>query len=131
MKRYKINKKRILIQSLQAFIGYVIGVIIVLQFFTNIDFVEFLIGSLLGCTIAYFLLVYPRDILVDDEHISFICKKGISRKRIRLKDIAKIEVCKQMLYNSICIITADEKKYKIYPQDVVLLYNNIAKEIPI
>lgn len=116
MKTFTISRKRSLIQSLKALAGFLIGLNVVLQIFTDIDRTDFLIGSLFGSVVVFLCLFYPRDIFAGDRYVSFVSQNGF-REHIAIQDIVKEEVCKRWFCRSICITTKHGKKYQLYPQD--------------
>lgn len=114
-------------QSLKAIAGYAVAVLIVICFLKSSDPAGFIGASLAAAIGMFFLLIYPRDILVEDGVVSFVNENGISRSNVEISDIIATEVISDR-YNTLTFTTRFGHTYKIHPKDAAAL-NNLLKSI--
>ena len=119
---FKIDRRYIALQTLEAIVGYVIAVLFVLYFF-NLDDPEGFVGaSLLAGVTIYFLFILPRKIIVENGVMSFTEKNGMVRTTIKIADISHVEISNKR-YNTVTIQTRAGEKYKLHPKDSEALRN--------
>lgn len=122
--KFKIDKRYIAIQSLLAIVGYMLGVFIVLKYLDLRTPLEFVGSSLVAGITIFFVLFYPRNILIKDGSISFVKRNSFERTEVNLATISEVERSYKF-YNTLTIITRAGKIYKLYPEDAQGLENVI------
>lgn len=113
---FKIDKRYVAIQSLKAIVGYLIGLFIVLVFLNIKDPWGFFASSFAAFVLLYFLIIYPKAIVVKDGYISFVKEYDYTRRKIKLRDIINIEKSFKS-YNTVTLTTKSNLKYKLHPQN--------------
>lgn len=113
---FKIDERFVVIQSLKAIVGYLIGVCFVLYFIRLDEPLPFVVGSLFGCVALYFITVFPRKIMVVGGTLSFMNKYGLKRKIITLEDIKDVHI-DSGLYKTMTVMTKSGKRIVIHPRD--------------
>lgn len=114
--KFKVSRKYIALQCIQAILGYSLGLLIVLYFLSIEDTWGFIIASFCGCLLVYCLFMCPSSINIENGHISFRKLRGYNKK-ISLDSIADIEEKKGRMYDYVKIKTKSGKSYKLYPSD--------------
>lgn len=122
--KFKIDKRYIAIQSLLAIVGYILGVFIVLKYLDLRTPLEFVGTSLVAGITIFFVLFYPRNILIKDGSISFVKRNSFERTEVNLANISQVERSYKF-YNTLTIFTKEGRMYKLYPEDAQGLENVI------
>lgn len=116
--KFNIDKRYIVIQSLNAIVCYILGVLIVMYFLHPEDLYDFVGASLFAAIIVFFIYFFPRSIYVKDGIISFGGKNCFKRNHVNLTEITQIKYsCK--FYNTVLLVTKSGEEYKLHPKDAV------------
>ena len=114
--KYRIDFRYVTLQTLKATAGYLLGLYLVWRFCSLNDYWGFVISSFMAFIVLLFLLVFPRNISVNENSVSFVKEKGILRTVINIKDITSIMDESNSLFNTISIITK-RGIFKLHPAD--------------
>ncbi len=122
--KFRIDIKYIVVQALKALTAYLIGIFIILSFRSHSDLWDIVLPSLFAGVTLFVIFMIPRSISVMNRTISFTKENCAERITIKLVDIINIETDFH-LYNTLTLITRSGNKYRLHPEDLQGLQNEI------
>lgn len=124
--KFTIDGRYIFVQTLKSFVGYIIGLLLVLMFIKPKDPLGFVGSYTIACGIIYFAFFFPKHIYVRDGIISLVKTCSLIKCKVEIADIVSVR-SSFTFYNTVSVVTVNGNTYELHPKEPHSLIKHITE----